>query len=380
MSLKMYLGTELICSDGATEPTPDQDSNAPEYIGRYGDAYRLILADDFDGGDIDHNIWREDYMPSRVQTAYNAYSDVRCEDSLLKLRCKATMGGRDGTENGLTMAVSSVQTAVWNGMHLPDPTYHYFRPWFGFLSQEGYYEVRAKLTAGSGIHTAWWMIGTENTELEKCEFDVFEVFGNEPTVIPFNLYPNGDTDLTTVRASHDTGIDLSADFHTYGFLWEDGRLRLFFDGELVVDKACATPQYPMMTFLTLYKRQSGSGASGDADQTLGDVEMHVDYIKVYKKAETTVTEPVTVSGIDPIEVAVTAGEYTVNEYTGFLSTMPLYCYLTWNDGSRTEHWVKWDRFDDSKKTILDSGGTLEWTGVAYGVGIQITATVTVTAG
>ena len=144
-----------------------------------------------------------------------------------------------------------------------------------------------------------------------------------------------------------------------------------------MDKTCATPQYPMITFLTLYKRRYGSGLSGDADATLGDLEMHVDYIKVYKKADTTATSPVTVSEYEPINISVTAGNYTVDEYTGYLTIMPLYCYLTWSDGSRTEHWVKWDRFDDSKKTVLDGGGTLEWEGVAYGVGTPITATITV---
>lgn len=374
---KMFLGEipiSKIYGSGTGETT---DKNAPEYIGKYGDAYRLVMFDDFDGGDIDHNIWREDYMPSRVETAYNTYSDVRCEDSLLKIRVKKDMGGRDGTENGLYMAVSTVQSAVWNGMHLPNPSYHLFRPWYGFMSQEGYYEVRAKLTAGSGVHTAWWMIGTENTESEVCEFDVFEVLGPNPSVIPFYLHTNGDPALTGIKNSYDCGVDLSADFHTYGFLWENGRLRLFLDGNLIMDKTCATPQYPMITFLTLYKRRYGSGLSGDADATLGDLEMHVDYIKVYKKADTTATSPVTVSEYEPINISVTAGNYTVDEYTGYLTIMPLYCYLTWSDGSRTEHWVKWDRFDDSKKTVLDGGGTLEWEGVAYGVGTPITATITV---
>ena len=57
--------------------------------------------------------------------------------------------------------------------------------------------------------------------------------------------------------------------------------------------------------------------------------------------------------------------------------MPLYCYINWSDGSRTEHWVKWDRFDDKKKEILDNGGILNWHGVVYGIGTQIKATITV---
>lgn len=374
---KIYLGDkEITAFYDSGESSP---SNSPVYINKEGTLFRQILNDDFDDGDIDHNIWREDYMPSRVETAYNAYSDVRCEDSLLKVRIKKNMGGRDGTENGSTMAVSTIQSAAWNGMHLPDPTHHYFRPWYGFISQEGYYEIRAKLISGSGTHCAWWMIGTENTSEEMCEFDVFEIRGNDITVIPFNLYPNGDTALTQIKLTHDTNLDLSEDFHTYGFWWENGRLRLYFDDALILDQTCATPQYPMMTFLTAYKRVSGTGWSGDADPDLGDIEMQVDYIKVYKNADTMNTNPVAVMSYDPIELTVTAGDYTVGDYTGYLDTMPLYCYLTWDDGSRTEHWIKWDRFDDTKKNVLDNGGTLEWTGVVYGVGTEITAHITVSA-
>lgn len=374
---KMYLGVIPISKIYGSGNSNQVNDNAPKYMNKEGTLFRLILEDHFDNGDIDHNIWHEDYMPSRVATAYNAYSDVRCENSLLKLRVKKNMGGRDGTENGVTMAVSTVQSASWNGMHLPDPTYHYFRPWYGFMSQEGYYEIKAKLIKGSGTHCGWWMIGTENTELEKCEFDILEVRGNDVTVIPFNLYPNGDTNLSQVKLAHDTGIDLSEDFHTYGFWWEDGRLRLYFDGELVLNRACTTPQYPLITFLTAYKRQSGTGWTGDADPNLDDVEMQVDYFKVYKKADTVETSPVSVSSYEPIDISIVKGTYTVDEYTGYLTDMPLYCFVAWNDGSRTEHWVKWDRFDDAKKTILDSGGTLEWEGIAYGIGIPIKATITV---
>lgn len=375
---KIYLGEKLIC--GGNSATETSTTDAPVYINKEGQLYRQVFYDDFNSGDIDHNYWREDYMPSRVQTSYNAYSDVRCEDSILKLRCKQTMGCRDGTENGSTIAVSTIQSAAWNGMHLPNPTFHDFRPWYGLIAQEGYYEIKAKLPLGSGVHSGLWMVGTENTSrglTETCEIDVFEVFGNAITTIPFNVYPNGDTNIAQTRVLTDVKVDLSLDFHIYGFMWENGIYKLYFDGNLILTKEVITPGYPMMFFMTAYRRQSGTGTTGDADPTLPDTEMQVDYFKIYKKATTVQNSEVTVSSFDEITVSVPKGKYTVNENSGFLTAMPLYCYANWSDGSRTEHWVKWDRFDDKKKEILNNGGALKWDGVVYGLGNQIEATINV---
>lgn len=371
---KMYLGNTLIYDSSQQGDVPE--ASTPEYIRKSDKLLRLTFCDDFNTPDINHNYWMEDYMPGRVQTSYNAYSDVRCEDSLLKLRVKKNMGGRDGTANGSTMAVSGIQSAVWNGMHLPDPTYHDFRPWYGLMMQEGYIECRAKIAAGSGVHSTLWMVGTENTDTERCEFDVFECLGKNPSVLPFRLHPNGDDTLTQRTLDLETGVDLSQDFHVYGMLWENGLIKLYLDGALIYTLETATPQYPMILFLDLYKRQSGTGWTGDHDPNLGDIEFWVDYVKIYKVATAQKTE-ISLVGYEPINIAIAPGNYTVNDNRGFITDMPLYCYLNWSDGSRTEHWVKWDRFDDSKKAILQNGGTLEWEGIVYDIGIPITANITV---
>lgn len=373
MGGKMYLGSTLIY-DGSQQ-SGTQEVKVPEYIRKSDKLLRLTFCDDFDTPDINHNYWMEDYMPSRVQTSYNAYSDVRCEDSLLKLRVKKDMGCRDGTENGNTVAVSSIQSAVWNGMHLPDPTYHDFRPWYGLMMQEGYIECKAKIAAGSGVHSTLWMVGTENTDTERCEYDVFEALGNAPTVLPFRLHPNGDETLTQRTLDLNVDVDLTQDFHIYGMLWENGQIKLYLDGALIYTLETATPQYPLILFLGLYKRQSGTGWTGAYDPNLGDIEFHVDYVKIYKVADTQKTD-ISLTGYEPINISITAGNYTVNDNRGFITDMPLYCYLNWNDGSRTEHWVKWDRFDNSKKAVLDAGGTLEWEGIVYDIGIPIVATIT----
>ena len=59
--------------------------------------------------------------------------------------------------------------------------------------------------------------------------------------------------------------------------------------------------------------------------------------------------------------------------------MPLHCYAYWSDGSRTEHIVQYQVLTHDQIATLDSGGTFELHGRAMGIGIPITATITVTA-
>ena len=52
----------------------------PIYKEVEGEQYRLVYNEDFDGTDIDRNYWIDDYMISRVEDAYESYSDVYVED------------------------------------------------------------------------------------------------------------------------------------------------------------------------------------------------------------------------------------------------------------------------------------------------------------
>ena len=244
-----------------------------------GEQYRLVYNEDFDGTDIDRNYWIDDYMISRVEDAYESYSDVYVENSILHIRIKKDMGIRTSSKN---LAVSSVQSAQKNGLHMPDYLNHDVRPFFGIIGQEGYYECRMKVFKCGGSHTAWWTAGVQDTLNQTAEFDITEILGNNTTVLPHNLYPNKDTNCTELTNNNTPcNVDLSTDFHTIGFLWEDGILKWFVDGkEIDSHTNINTPQYPMMFFLTAYRCQSGSYWGGAHDSSVEDVEFLVDYMKI----------------------------------------------------------------------------------------------------
>lgn len=344
-----------------------------------GEQYRLVYNEDFDGTDIDRNYWIDDYMISRVEDAYESYSDVYVEDSILHIRIKKDMGIRTSSKN---LAVSSIQSAQKNGLHMPDYLNHDVRPFFGIIGQEGYYECRMKVFKCGGSHTAWWTAGVQDTLNQTAEFDITEILGNNTTVLPHNLYPNKDTNCTQLTNNNTPcNVDLSTDFHTIGFLWEDGILKWFVDGEEIDSHTnINTPQYPMMFFLTAYRCQSGSYWGGSYDSSVEDVEFLVDYMKIYKKATSISDKDVTFVNQIPITIEETTNAYTLDKNTGIIKGMPSYCYLNWSDGTRTEHWVKWDRFNNSKKSILENGGQLIWNGRVHILGINVTATINVKIG
>ena len=184
----------------------------PIYKEVEGEQYRLVYNEDFDGTDIDRNYWIDDYMISRVEDAYESYSDVYVEDSILHIRIKKDMGIRTSSKN---LAVSSIQSAQKNGLHMPDYLNHDVRPFFGIIGQEGYYECRMKVFKCGGSHTAWWTAGVQDTLNQTAEFNITEILGNNTTVLPHNLYPNKDTNCTQLTNNNTPcNVDLSTDFHT----------------------------------------------------------------------------------------------------------------------------------------------------------------------
>ena len=369
---KIYLGDNLIVNNEASS-TPVDDS-VPIYKTVEGSLYRQIFVDDFNGKDIDRNYWTSDYNATKYSPWYTVQSDVYVENSICHIRIKedaATLGG-----TSWAAGVSGIQTAMFNTTGGSNK----YRPWYGLLVQEGYYELRCKIYSGGGTHMAWWMTGTGTVDTGNAEIDIFEIQGKDTSTIPMNLYDDTTSIASAQKSSRiGVGIDLSNDFHTYGFLWENGLMKFYLDGnEIESWTDITTPQYPLMTWITAYRCMSGSYWAGAHEEGLGDLELLVDYLKIYKKANTESETQPTVVDYTPISASVTAGNYTVDAYSGKISELPSYCYVNWSDGSRTEHMVIWEIFNDTKKNILDNGGTLEWPGVVYGhTDIEVIATITV---
>ncbi|GGH28697.1 hypothetical protein GCM10008013_30850 [Paenibacillus segetis] len=74
--------------------------------------------------------------------------------------------------------VSAIVTGMRDGLHRYGDDLgidHHDRAFMNLVTKYGYFEVRAKVAKGSGLNSAWWMIGFENQKEQNAEIDIFEM-------------------------------------------------------------------------------------------------------------------------------------------------------------------------------------------------------------
>ena len=349
--------------------------------------YRLVWQDDFDGTDINRDFWSDYYCISNVTDMYLARADYWVESSMLNLRIKKDSLGRHYGDSETNMrAMCGIQTCNVNGQASgASNVKHDVNSFWGFVAQEGYYECRFKMfdrTKG-GNHFAWWSEGMadfangkQGAEIDFCEIG----FGNgKTTQLPHGIHSGKDSTISEwypfsgyadgKKQYLDIGVDSAKNFITLGILWEDGFIKWYVNGILVDTFTGTTPKYPLMQFLTMYDSTDGTKASED-------LITQIDYLKIYKKPSREVTEPVTLTGFDPITVDGSTADLTIDTNRGCPIDFPLYCYANWSDGSRTEHWVQWDQQTTTWMTNLARSTSFDWTGRAHMLGEEVIAKVT----
>ncbi|WGF87266.1 glycoside hydrolase family 16 protein [Marinivivus vitaminiproducens] len=103
-----------------------------------------------------------------------------------------------------------------------------------FLQQYGYFEARLKITEAPQINNAFWLMQRPPRLGDgQCELDIAEI--RYPGKIMTNVHWDAGPDKGK-RANmrpYEMDVDLSQDFHTYGFLWTEKRLAWYFDGKLI---------------------------------------------------------------------------------------------------------------------------------------------------
>lgn len=104
----------------------------------------------------------------------------------------------------------------------------------------GFFEVRARIMPGH-VNSAFWLYryAPEGT----FEIDIFETSTGSPVhrnIIHTNTHryfgdPSKETadKILSSPKKINVGLDLSADFHIYGFYWGADELRWYFDGNLI---------------------------------------------------------------------------------------------------------------------------------------------------
>ena len=275
----------------ATSSDDSQGLVAPSSPERSG--YALTASEEFNGNDINHQLFMSDYLP-HWSTSEGTRARYQVSGGSLKLMIDQDQKPWDPAFDGDTK-VSSIQTYNRDYIHrwtnYPDVARH-TEPFRGHIQKYGYFEVRAKAASGGGIHSAWWMTGVNQDQPENAnkqarqsgEVDIFEILGrNGTTEALMSTHTWGDYFHTwPTRASFGDGSDLSAQWHTYGFEWLPGKMRLYLDGKLVVTRN-QSPDYPMVTYLGVYEK-SGDSWTGPFDPRVPYPKtFEIDYFRAYQK-------------------------------------------------------------------------------------------------
>ena len=272
------------------------------------DGWTLVYHDEFDGETLDPRVWSSYYLRGWTQDA-QAKAEYFLEDGNLILTSGADRQpwcAQDGAHR-----VSSIQTFERTHLHRFGTVTgaRNLSDFDGFATKYGYFELRARLPdTKDGSHFAWWMIGVQDDqhitatvdgELYPCgvysnqtaEFDIIE-----QTLDPYHtnpdysvnvwrpvIHPNGSADLKYLWVEP-TPITHSAanEFHVYGFEWDETGTRFYLDGRMVKETD-RTPNYRMMTLISLYGGTKDGSCGMGVDRGIYPKDAVIDYFRVYKR-------------------------------------------------------------------------------------------------
>jgi Glycosyl hydrolases family 16 len=225
------------------------------------------FADDFDGPDLDTEVWVPHYLPqwsSRAESA--ATYDVG--GSELRLTIPPGQGLWCAGDHEPPLRVSGVQSGVWSGPAGSTAGQQPYRDGvvvreaqpaqWGWTPVHGTIEVRARMELSPRSMASVWLAGVEDEPERSAEICVFEVFGDalgtrdgRPTAaVGMGVHPFRDPSLADDFAAEPLELDV-AEPHVYAADWRPGLVEFFVDGRPVRSVAQA-PDYPMQMMVAVF--------------------------------------------------------------------------------------------------------------------------------
>jgi hypothetical protein len=239
----------------------------------------VAFRDDFDGPDLDREVWLPHYLPMWSSRAESA-ATYTVHGSELRLTIPPEQGLWCADEHDPPLRVSGVQSGVWSG-EVGSPRgqqpfregllVREFQParW-GWTPRYGRLEVRARMELSPRSMASVWMVGLEDEPARCGEICVFEVFGDAPDAVGMGVHPFRDPALADDFAAPRLAIDVREP-HVYAADWQPRRVDFLVDGERVrsVEQA---PDYPMQIMVAVFDFPD---RPGPADHVPG---LAVDYV------------------------------------------------------------------------------------------------------
>lgn len=146
----------------------------------------------------------------------------------------------------------------------------------GWTQRYGYFEVRARWSAGKGLWPEIWLLPKGGGW--PPEIDILEAHGDKPQV----AYQSVHSALPPTALTRTVRLEGSPqDFHRYGALWLPDRIDYYIDGIKTSSIPAPADMKPPMYFLV--NLAVGGSWPGNPDAaTVFPATMDVDYVKAWK--------------------------------------------------------------------------------------------------
>ena len=219
----------------------------------------MSFRDDFDGAELDTQVWIPHYLPQWSSRAESA-ATWELAGSELRLSIPTAQGVWCAGDHSPPLRVSGVQSGVFSGPVGSTAGQQPFRDGqlvreeqpaqWGWTPCYGHIEVRARFNLSPRSMASVWMVGREESPEESGEICLFEVFGDAPQAVGMGVHPFRDPALTDDFEALQLAIDVSEP-HVYAVDWQPGRVDWFVDREHVrtVNQA---PGYPLQMMVAVF--------------------------------------------------------------------------------------------------------------------------------
>jgi len=248
-----------------------------------GAGWNLAWNDEFEGTTMDTTKWRH-WLPGARRDAVNSPSAVAVADGELSISTY-TSGGTHYT-----------------GMISTQDTYPY---------TYGYIEARIDYDSSPGMWSAFWMqsptmgnpIGSPNsagTEIDICEHRKIDGSGASiDGLVVGNIHWDGYAAAHRSTGYTSPNLGLGTGYHIYGMEWTPTQQKFYINGVLrwtINNNAANSPVSQRSEFIILSSEVDDSSttwagpipAAGYGTLATTTTKMKVDYVRVYRRAETVV--------------------------------------------------------------------------------------------
>lgn len=153
-----------------------------------------------------------------------------------------------------------------------------------FSQQYGRFEVSARIPAGQGLWSAFWLLPSFDQWPEGIavlpEIDVMESLGHQPNTYHTTLHTNQTGELSSHPYDHTVKADLSEDFHLYSVVWTPETVRWYLDGQWMASHP--TPADYTRPVHFLLNLAVGGNWPGSPDATTEfPASFDVDYVRAW---------------------------------------------------------------------------------------------------